>query len=93
MRTALLALVLLLGGCVSARDCVDKIPEGVRADTLRLVLDKGMLQASEMPRADRQLALDSGTPLAEMSRERQQELSRHAVGYAHCVREIVRKGR
>ncbi len=88
---ACLVGALLLSGCVSAADCIDRIPEHLRADAIRMAIDKRLVRATEIPPPDYELARNYGMPLADMTRKRQDLLARHALGYAACVRERMRR--
>lgn len=88
MRIAALALVAAsLGACVSSHTCAASIPDDLRADAIRVVLDKKLCGTDQIPQDDLSLALGSGHSYRSMSEERRQELARWAAGYANCVKE------
>jgi len=90
-RRALTALLLsTLAGCVSARDCAGAIPEDLRADVLRFVIDRGLLTADVIPEPDLAFALGAGgLPYEELDPERRRRVAMYATGYSSCVKERV----
>lgn len=88
-KLAALAAALALGGCVSATDCMTAIPDDLRADVLRYVMDKELVDLYRMPRAAQEIAWQRGTPYTELTPERRRQLAPHAVNYASCIRERV----
>lgn len=78
---------------MSARDCAGDIPEELRADALRMLLDRKLLRIDEMPEADRELALSRGRPEAEIPEELRAAVTTQALGYRHCVQSRTRQGR
>jgi hypothetical protein len=79
----------LLGGCVSATDCMTSIPEEIRADTMRYVLDQQLVDRALLPKEAISLGFEKGTPFRDLTDDRQRELAPYAVGYATCIRERV----
>ncbi len=89
-RAALLPVVAaaaLAAGCVSARDCAGAIREDLRADAIRLAIDKGLVPEELVPREDYALARGLGRSYKVLSAERLDEISGPAAGYASCILE------
>lgn len=86
---ALLAALVLSAGCVSASECTDRVPEAIRADVLRFVVDRELVDTKLMTREDFALAMGAGRPYGSLSEAERNELSRWAAGYASCLRERV----
>jgi len=92
-RLAYAALVLVaIAGCVSAIDCVNDIPEDLRADVLRYVVDRKLCQADLMPRDDYAFAVGGGGRRYEtLDEERRRLVSLYATGYTNCLNNRVLK--
>ncbi len=89
----LLAIALavpLAGGCKSASECIGKIPEELRADVVRMALDKRFVPAGKMPRADLMLAHRHGTPPPQLDPERAKLVKRYVLAYQTCILDRVR---
>jgi len=90
MRLAFVVLAAAaLGGCVTATECESSIPEEIRADTMRYVLDQELVDRSLMPQAAIALGYEKGTPFKQLSDDRRRRLAPYAVGYSSCIRERV----
>ncbi len=88
MTTRLAAAVVLaaLAGCVSGRNCVNAIPEDLRADVLRFVVDRNLCRTELMPRDDYWFALGGGgIRYEELDADRRRRVSLYATGYANCI--------
>jgi hypothetical protein len=65
--------------------CKLRIPEEFRADAIRYVMDRRMVDLDGIPLEDRELALRAGSPAAGLAAERKDEVQRWALTYEHCI--------
>jgi len=85
-------VVVALAGCVAGRDCVNAIPEDLRADVLRYVVDEQLCRVRLMPEADYAFAVGAGGKRYEsLDVERRRQVALYANGYASCITERVEK--
>jgi hypothetical protein len=85
-------VLVALAGCVSGRDCVYAIPEDLRADVLRYVVDQRLCRIRLMSEADYAFAVGGGgRRYEELDVERRRLVAMYANGYASCVTERVER--
>jgi hypothetical protein len=92
-RLGCAAIVLAAAaGCVSALDCVNDIPEDLRADVLRYVVDRKLCKTDLMPEADYAFAVGGGGRRYEtLDDDRRRLVSLYATGYTNCLTNRVSK--
>jgi hypothetical protein len=88
---AMLVTVAALPACVSSRDCAPAVPAEVRADVIRYVLDREMVDPSLLSQDDLALGLGAGRPYSELDDASRAKLFRWAAGYADCINDRVER--
>lgn len=91
LRCAPALLLLVVAGCANATNCIERVPEKVRADVIRFVVERGMLTEDEVPRSDLEYGREYGRDPSTYTGAEVRELSKYALGYSHCVRGITRR--
>ncbi len=76
-----------LAACVSAQECAPAIPADVRADVMRFVVDRNLVDVKLIPREDYALGLGGGRPYAQLDDDRRRRVAMYASGYVSCVKE------
>ena len=91
MRAALIVAAASLASCATATDCGSAIPEELRADVYRYVVESELTPPGLMPRDHQTLGLGAGPAFGELSDERRKAVALRAAGYTACLRERVHR--